>query len=115
MPGISLQNASFLPPLTGGYAFAKGRYHVRLSGTVANDTTAAIAITAVIVTVGGQQWRPAVTAPAALRPSTGGEITIDGTYDSPGPADASIHASLQWQWQAAVLRPCGVHGLIEDD
>jgi hypothetical protein len=115
LPAITLQNARFAPPLAGGHTFAKGRYRVRLTGTAANDTTAPIAITGVVITVGGHQWRPAVTAPAALRPSTGGVIHIDGTYDSPGPATASIHAALQWQWQAATLRPCGATGLIEDD
>jgi hypothetical protein len=115
LPAITLQNARFAPPLADGHAFAKGRYRIRLTGTAANDTTAPIAITGVVVTVGGHQWRPAVTAPTALRPSTGGDIAIDGTYDSPAPAAASIHAALQWQWQAVMLRPCGVRGLIEDD
>jgi hypothetical protein len=115
LPAITVQNASFAPPLAGGHAFTKRRYRIRLTGTAANDTTAPIAITGVVVSVGGHDWRPDVTAPTVLLPSTGGGVEIDGTYDSPAPAAASIHAALQWQWQTTMLRPCGVRGLIDDD
>jgi hypothetical protein len=115
VPSITLQDVTFTPPLVDGRSFARGTYRITLRGTVANDTTAAITITGVVMTLGGVNWQPKITVPRGLRAATGGDVTITGTYDSGGSAAASLHASLQWQWQAAVLQPCGKRGLIEDD
>ncbi len=115
VPEITLQEATFVPPLVGGRSFAKGTYKIAVRGTIGNDTTAAITITGVVMTLGSAEWHPKITMPGALRPAAGDDITMTGTYTSDGPADASLHAALQWQWQAAMLEPCGKRGLIEDD
>jgi hypothetical protein len=114
VPGITVNEALFEPTLQGGRSFAAGRYRIRLRGLVVNETTAAIAVDAYTVTIGNATWPVAVHAPATVAAGTADEISVDGTYDSAGPAQASLHIHLHWVWSATSLRPCGERGLVED-
>jgi hypothetical protein len=114
-PAITVNEATFTPTLQGGRSFAAGRYQIKLRGLVVNETTASIAVDTYTVTVGGAAWPATVHAPAMVAAGTAGAITVDGTYDSTGPAPADLHVGMQWVWSATSLRPCGKRGLVEDD
>jgi hypothetical protein len=114
-PSITVNNADFEPTLGDGRSFAAGAYRIKLRGLVINETNATIAVSTYVVTVGDVAWPAAVHGPSVVAAGSADEITVDGTYDSAGPAQASVHVSMQWVWSATSLRPCGQRGLVEDD
>ncbi|WP_426503120.1 hypothetical protein ACPPVO_36610 [Dactylosporangium sp. McL0621] len=115
VPAITVNEATFAPTLQGGQSFAAGRYQIKLRGLVLNETTASIAVETYTVTIAGAAWPATVHAPDTVAAGTAGEITVDGTYDSTGPAPADLHVAMHWVWSVTSLRPCGPRGLIEDD
>jgi hypothetical protein len=114
-PTITVNEAVFEPALKDGRSFAAGRYRITLRGLVINETTATIAINSYAVTIGDTAWPATVAAPKSVGAGTATPISVDGTYDSTGPAQASLHVNMQWVWSATSLRPCGKRGLVEDD
>jgi hypothetical protein len=115
VPAVTVNDAAFEPALHDGTTFSAGQYHIRLHGLVINETTATIAVDAYTVTIGETVWPAHVTAPGALGAGTAADLTVEGTYDSAGPGQASVHVAMRWDWSATSLRPCGQRGLVEDD
>jgi hypothetical protein len=114
VPMVQIQGATFSPPLTSGTSFGVGRYTITVRGRVTNETSAAIELRSLQITVDGRPWHGTTTVtPVAAQDFT--PITFQGTYDSPTPHRAVVDSRLQWQWQARGLRPCGEEGLVEDD
>lgn len=114
-PAITVNDAAFEPALSDGRSFAAGKYRIRLRGLVINETTATIAVDTYVVRVGDTVWPATVRGPATIKAGGADELTVEGTYDSTGPTQASVHVTMQWVWSATSLRPCGKRGLIEDD
>ncbi|MFC5002495.1 hypothetical protein ACFPIJ_32250 [Dactylosporangium cerinum] len=114
-PTITVNDAAFEPALSDGRSFAAGKYRIRLRGLVINETTASIAVDTYVVRVGDTVWPAKVDGPATIKAGGADELTVDGTYDSTGPTQASVHVTMQWVWSATSLRPCGKRGLVEDD
>ena len=96
--------ATCAPPLTDGTTLSPGQYRVTLHVILENETTAAIAVQALTVTVGGQQWNTPITTPDAIPAESTAELVLDGTQQSPGTHAATVVALLDWQWQATDLR-----------
>lgn len=115
VPAITVNDAVFEPALHGGRAFDAGRYRIRLRGLVVNETTATIAVEAYTVTVGDAVWPARVTAPVTVAAGSAADLAVEGTYDSAGNTQASVHVAMRWDWSATSLRPCGKRGLVEDD
>jgi hypothetical protein len=114
-PTIALAGAAFTPALVDGQLVGKGRYHIRLTGIVQNETSAAIAVSSVTVFINDARWDATVTVASQLAAQTSADLVIEGTYRSPGAGTPSIHTNLNWNWSSADLAPCGDRGLIEDD
>lgn len=115
-PYLFINDAYFTPKLHLGTTFVPGQYRVRLTGTVANETTSAIVIDQIRPHVGTQIWRHArVIAPAALKANSSGRLTIVGVYRVRHVQPASVSGTLGWHWQQRSLKPCLSRGLIQDD
>jgi hypothetical protein len=114
-PAVTLTAAGFTPTLTDGRSMRAGRYRIVVQATVANDTTAPIAVHRITFTVAGVAWAPAVTAPATVGPGISVPLTVDGAYLSGGTKPADIRAALDWDWQDQALTACDERGLVEDD
>jgi hypothetical protein len=115
VPAITFTEAAFSPPLRNGTSFTAGEYHIRLRGTVVNETTQPIAITGVTVTIGGAPWRPRIDVPPGLSATSSADVVVEGVYASTQGGAADVSAHLAWQWVADALRPCADAGLVEDD
>jgi hypothetical protein len=113
-PGIMLTGASFSPKLVNGSLLGKGRYQIRLRGTVDNETTHAIVVHGVTATVRGQPWTARVSVATSVPAQSSVEVGIEGTYQSQQAGVPNIHTELAWTWQTTDLQPCGDLGLIED-
>lgn len=114
-PEIQLGRADFTPQLVDAMTFRAGRYRIGMSGVVANDTNAAIVVTAVHATVQGAPWPAAVSVPRIVAAHDSVPLVIEGTYDSAKPQRAVVQTHLSWKWQDPAFQPCGREGLIEDD
>ncbi|MEV4517512.1 hypothetical protein AB0K00_52220 [Dactylosporangium sp. NPDC049525] len=114
-PTITVNDAAFEPALSDGRSFTAGKYRIRLRGLVINETTASIAVDTYVVRVGDTVWPATVHGPATVQAGGADELTVEATYDSTGPTQASVHVTMQWVWSATALRPCGKRGLVEDD
>jgi hypothetical protein len=114
-PELSLTAATFNPQLTGGTSFGRGRYRVSVRGTVGNDTTATIRVNAIVMTVNDRPWTGRMRTPQTVRAHGTALLSADGIFDSSATQRASLSAHVSWVWSAAVLRPCGKTGLVEDD
>jgi len=114
-PSIYLTGAVFTPALTGGSTMGKRRYHLRLEGSVNNETGAAVDIRTLTVSVRESYWPAKITVARSIAPQSSIRVVIEGDYRSTesGPVDVASH--LDWRWHAADLTACGEAGLIEDD
>jgi hypothetical protein len=114
MPMVQIQSAAFSPDLKDGTTFAVGRYKVTVQGRVANETTAAIQLRSLEITIDGRPWHQ-TTAVRTVAAQDFAPVTFEGFYDSTAPHRAVVDSRLQWQWREPGLRPCGEEGLVEDD
>jgi hypothetical protein len=115
VPAIALSGGVFTPRLVDGQLIGKGRYHIRLTGFVRNETSATIVIESITVFIDDQRWAATVTVVPGLDAQSSADVVIEGTYQSPRAGTPSIHTNLNWHWRSADLLPCGDAGLIEDD
>ncbi len=114
-PGVRIQAATFEPSLDGGTRFLAGTYRIRLTGSVVNETTSAITVRSVQLSVRGRHWRAAVRAPHALGANASAPFAVSGTWVVRHAGSARIDARLHWAWTQSSLEPCGGRGLVEDD
>ena len=115
-PTVMIMEATFTPALAGGSVMKKGSYHIRLRGTLDNETGAAVDVRKLIASVRGRFWPGArITAARTVDPQSSVRIVVDGAYrsDEQGPVRVATH--LDWQWHASDLAGCGESGLVEDD
>jgi len=115
-PTVMIMEATFTPALSGGSVMKKGSYHIRLRGTLDNETGAAVDVRTLFASVRGRFWTGArITAVHTIDPQSSVRIVVDGTYHSnvQGPVHVATH--LDWQWHASDLAGCGENGLVEDD
>ena len=66
-PQAKLTAATFAPPLKDGTTLSPGQYRVTLHVILENETTAAITIQALTVTVGGQRWDTPMLAACSFK------------------------------------------------
>ena len=114
-PYLNITRAHFVPALADGTHFRPGTYRITLTGTVVNETTGAIRITALTPEVGGQAWPARVSLPASLPADGEAPVRITGTYTAHATAQAVAGARLSWDWAEHRLASCGAKGLVEDD
>lgn len=114
VPMVQIQAASFSPELRNGTTFGVGRYRVTVQGRVANETTAAIQLRSLQITIDGRPWHQ-TTAVRTVGAQDFAPVTFEGFYDSTVAHRAVVDSRLQWQWQEPGLRTCGEEGLVEDD
>ena len=114
-PAVLIENAHFVPALDSGTSFRAGRYRISLRGRVANETTAAIELRSIDVTLDGRPWHATVRVDHRVPAQGSVPLRIEGSFDSASTERAAITTRLHWQWQSPTLRPCGEEGLIDDD
>lgn len=114
-PTVAITEAGFSPALAGGATMARGRYHIRLRGTVNNETGAAVDVRTLTASVRGRFWDAKITVPPILGPQTSAPVVIEGTYVSTETGPVRISSHFDWRWHDAELAPCGETGLVEDD
>jgi hypothetical protein len=115
-PTVMITEAVFEPALTGGTIMHKGRYRIRLRGTVNNETGAAIDVRKLIASVRGRFWPSAsITTARTIGPQSSERVVLDGTYHSDHKGPVRVGTVFEWQWHAAELADCGENGLVEDD
>jgi hypothetical protein len=114
-PSVYITEGTFTPPLVNGSTMKKGRYHIRMRGSVNNETGAAVDIRTLTASVRGRFWDARITVPHLIAAQSSVRIEIDGDYLSTesGPVDVATH--FDWRWHATDLTACGEAGLIEDD
>lgn len=117
VPTVNITEAYFRPRLRDGAEFrAHVAYRVLLTGTVANETTAAIIVAAVLPQAGRGRWAGAqVRAPATLAANRSGRLRVAGVFRPTRTGPARLGAKLSWHWSQARLADCGARGLIDDD
>lgn len=114
VPMVQIHSASFSPRLKDGTTFGVGRYRVTVQGRVANETTEAIQLRSLQITIDGRPWHQ-TTAVRTVGAQDFAPVSFEGFYDSTAPHRAVVNSRLQWQWQEPGLRTCGEEGLVEDD
>jgi hypothetical protein len=114
-PSVYITEGTFMPPLVNGSTMKKGRYHIRMRGSVNNETGAAVDIRSLTASVRGRFWDARITVPHLIAAQSSVRVEIDGDYLStePGPVDVATH--FDWRWHSTDLTACGEAGLIEDD
>jgi hypothetical protein len=115
VPTVMLTAGRFSPPLILGSTMAKGHYHIVMRGTVANETSAAVAVHRLTATVRGRPWRPRITVAATIPPQSSADLVIDGTFVSTEVGPVDVRTQFDWRWRSADLTECGGVGLVEDD
>jgi hypothetical protein len=115
-PTVMITEANFAPTLTDGSVMAKGRYHIRLRGTVDNETGAAIDVKRLFASVRYGFWPGAqVRVARTIAAQSSARITVDGTYTSKTKGTVRVATHLDWQWHDSGLTGCGENGLVADD
>jgi hypothetical protein len=114
-PTVDIEHATFHPKLLGGTRMGARTYRIALRGSVVNETNSPVRVTGVGIFVNGAPWHPQVARPAQLGAGEEQPLVVNGVYHSPARSRARVAAYLQWDWQEAQLRRCGVKGLIQDD
>jgi hypothetical protein len=114
-PSVYLTEATFTPKLVNGSIMKKGRYHIRLRGSVNNETDAAVDVRTFTVSVRGRFWNARITVPHAIAPQSSVRVEIDGDYLSTKSGTAHVATHVDWRWHSADLTACGDAGLVEDD
>jgi hypothetical protein len=114
-PTVDIEQAAFRPRLLGGTRMGPRIYRIALRGSVVNETNSPVRVAGVGIFVNGAPWHPQVARPARLGAGEAQPLIVHGIYHSSGWSRARVAAYLQWDWQEARLRPCGVKGLIQDD
>jgi hypothetical protein len=115
VPAVMLTNGSFVPPLKRGTTMEKAHYHLRFTGTVANETDAAVVIRSLTVTVRGVPWNARIDVAHTIAPQSSARLVIDGRYHSTEQGGVDVRTQFDWNWQSADLAECGGVGLVEDD
>lgn len=115
VPRVTLTGATFVPELTGGTSFAKGRYTITLVGTVDDETGAGIDIRGLRLTLGGKPWTARPTVATRVAPQTSARLVVRGTYTAARTERVDLRTSLGWRWSDHALTHCGTKGLVDDD
>jgi len=115
-PTVMIMEATFTPALSGGSVMKKGSYHIRLRGTLDNETGAAVDVRKLFATVRGRYWPGArITAAHTINQQSSVRIVVDGTYRSGEQGPVRVATHLDWKWHVSDLAGCGDSGLVEDD
>jgi hypothetical protein len=114
-PAVALTDGAFTPTLGGGVTMRAGRYHIRLRGTVNNETGAAVDVRALTAVVRGRFWPARVTVARTIPPQSSVPVVIEGTYQSTESGSVRISSKFDWRWHSSDLADCGETGLVVDD
>jgi len=114
-PTVYLTEAIFTPKLVNGSIMKKGRYHIRMRGSVNNETGAAVDLRTLTASVRGRFWDARITVPHTIAPQSSVRVEIDGDYLSTDTGTVHVATHVDWRWHATELTACGDAGLIEDD
>jgi len=115
-PTVMITAATFDPPLTGGSVMVAGRrYHIRLSGTVDNETGAAIDVGRLTASVRGVFWPARIAVTSKIPAQASVPVTVDGSYTSHSKGAVRVATHLDWHWHAPELTDCDENGLVADD
>jgi hypothetical protein len=115
VPSVMLAGGEFVPPLVRGSKMGKARYHIHLTGTVNNETGAAVSIRELTATVRGVPWPARITVAGVVPPQSSAPLVIEGDYLSTQAGPVDVRTQFDWRWHAADLAECGGQGLTKDD
>jgi hypothetical protein len=115
-PTVMITAATFDPPLTGGSVMVAGRrYRIRLSGTVDNETGAAVDVRRLFASVRDVFWPAHITVVRKIPAQSSVRITVDGSYTSRSKGAVRVATHLDWHWHDPKLAGCDENGLVHDD
>jgi hypothetical protein len=114
-PTVYLTEAIFTPKLVNGSTMKKGRYHIRMRGSVNNETGAAVDLRTLTASVRGRFWDARIAVPHTIAPQSSVPVEIDGDYLSADAGTVHVATHVDWRWHSTDLTACGDAGLIEDD
>jgi hypothetical protein len=115
-PTVMITAATFDPPLTGGSVMVAGRrYRIRLSGTVDNETGAAVDVRRLFASVRDVFWPAHITVVRSIPAQSSVRITVDGSYTSHSKGAVRVATHLDWHWHDTKLTGCDENGLVHDD
>jgi len=115
-PTVMITAATFDPPLTGGTVMGAGRrYRIHLSGTVDNETGAAVDVGRLSASVRGVFWPAHITVARKIPAQSSVPVTVDGSYTSHSKGAVRVATHLDWHWHDTKLTDCDENGLVADD
>jgi len=115
-PTVMITAATFDPPLTGGSVMLAGRrYHIHLSGTVDNETGAAVDVGRLFASVRDVFWPAHITVARKIPAQSSVRVTVDGSYTSQSKGAVRVATHLDWHWHDTKLTDCDENGLVADD
>jgi hypothetical protein len=115
-PTVMITAATFTPHLAGGSAMAAGRsYRIHLTGTVDNETGAAIDVSRLFASVRDSFWPARITLKRTIPAQSSVRVSVDGTYTSHRAGDVRVATHLSWSWHDTKLTGCDENGLVADD
>jgi hypothetical protein len=115
-PAVMITEGTFNPSLVRGSTMNRGRYLIRLRGTVNNETGAAVDVRKIIASVRGRFWPAArITVQHTIPPQSSVPLVIEGAYVSSANGPVAVRTHFDWRWHDADLADCGESGLTEDD
>jgi hypothetical protein len=115
-PTVMITAATFDPPLAGGSVMVAGRrYHIHLSGTVDNETGAAVDVGRLSASVRDVFWPAHITVARKIPAQSSARVSVDGTYTSHSKGAVRVATHLDWHWHDTKLTDCDENGLVADD
>lgn len=115
-PTVMITAATFDPPLTGGTVMGAGRrYRIHLSGTVDNETGAAVDVGRLSASVRDVSWPARITVARKIPAQSSVRVTVDGSYTSHSKGAVRVATHLDWHWHDTKLTDCDENGLVADD
>jgi hypothetical protein len=115
-PAVMITQGEFVPSLFRGTTMNRGKYLIRLRGSVNNETGAAVDVRKLLASVRGRFWSAArITVAPIIAPQSSVSLIIEGRYLSVQNGPVAVRTHLDWRWHDAGLAHCGDSGLIPDD
>lgn len=115
VPGVVIDDVHVRPRLQGGLWLQPGPYRISVRGHLVNDTSAAIAVSGVRLTVGHRPWRAGTRVVRTMRADSSEAFRARGALLNQSRERMTLAARLSWGWRDAGVRACGRSGLSDDD
>jgi hypothetical protein len=114
-PHVVIEEVQVRPALEAGLWLRPGRSRITIRGRLVNDTSAAITVRGVPLTVVARPWRAHTRFARVVDPYSSEAFLARGTMVITARERMALAARLSWAWHDRHLQTCGLRGLVEDD